>query len=255
MCCCFVVCFFPIATSSRWHANRKNCPFNCQNQIITKRRLDLKQWLRVQNPHPGCHHPPPRWFFFHRGNRENWTPSFSTVTGDSRTSQRKNATIHVSEVSTSPLLISNLFCRLEEGSLGVLEIVWPQRRRMFEFFRLSKPRVFYVRSFFLYLGGGEDLARRFGTFLVDNDSKFGKIQRHFFMILVTFANGKCDFNCIQIKVLGYQGIWRMAWHKPCKTMVKVVFLWCMRHWSCRMREKRLGSWKSKGAPPMHPPTK
>lgn len=183
----------------------------------------------------------------------NCTPSFSTVTGDSRTSQRKNATIHVSEVSTSPLLISNLFCRLEEGSLGVLEIVWPQRRRMFESFRLSKPRVFYVRSFFLYLGGGEDLARRFGTFLVDNDSKFGKIQRHFFMFLVTFANGKCDFNCIQIKVLGYQGIWRMAWHKPCKKMVKVVFLWCMRHWSCRMREKDLDHENLRVPPQCIPP--
>lgn len=94
-----------------------------------------------------------------------------------------------------------IFCRLEGGSLRVLEIVWPHRRRIliFEFFRLSKPRVFYVRSFFLYLGGREDLARRFGTFLVHNDSKLGKIQRHFFMILVTFADAKCDFNCIQIK--------------------------------------------------------
>lgn len=43
------------------------------------------------------------------------------------------------------------------------------------------------------------MARRFGTFLVHNDSKLGKIQRHFFMILVTFADAKCDFNCIQIK--------------------------------------------------------
>ena len=47
-----------------------------------------------------------------------------------------------------------------------------------------------------------------------------------------------DFcNLLSQNVLGYQGIWRMAWHKPCKTMIKVVFLWCMRHCSCTVLEK------------------
>ncbi len=198
-----------------------------------------------------------------------------------------------------------IFYRIERGSIGILEIVWPQRWRKFanclvweacgkwfvgcqsqefsmwgisEFFpnpvvrrwlRRFGPPICEISS-----GGWPYLGRLpFFIFLVHcqwlgnvifigyrqneiwNDGFqnrtiwqiSGKFPRktcakpkHGSIMVSGFLSDFCDL--LSQNVLGYQGIWRMAWHKPCKTMIKVVFLWCMRHCSCTVLEKATCNW-------------